>query len=385
MLSVRDYLSIFPHYHPLLKTIPFISLHHQHAEIRTQVLEAITHAYDRNLFILGKELESFEQEFAVFSNSKHCIGVGNGLDALFIALKACGIGPGDEVIVPSHTFVATWMAVVRTGARIIPAEPDPATFNLNVRSLAPAITSKTRAIIPVHLYGQPCDMSFLVEARQREIFVVEDNAQAHGATWNKKITGALGDISATSFYPVKNLGGLGDGGGIVTDNDQIDQYARRYRNYGFAEKNIADSLGVNSRLDEIQATVLRIKLRYLQQWNAERIKLAQLYLEELKDIPGLQLPTTLPNATHVYHLFVIKTSKRDQLRNHLSSKQIETGIHYPLPPHLQKSFRELGFKKGDFPIAEEIANTSLSLPLWPGMEPGAVAYVCQAIRQFFQG
>jgi dTDP-4-amino-4,6-dideoxygalactose transaminase len=378
-------LVIFPYYFQLLKQIPFISLGHQHAEIKTQILEAITQAYDRNWFILGKELEAFEREYALFSNSTHCIGVGNGLDALFIALKACGIGNGDEVIVPSHTFVATWLAVARTGAKIVPVEPDPVTFNMAVGNLQSATNSKTRAIIPVHLYGQPCDMSFVSDARRREILVVEDNAQAHGATWNDKVTGAVGDISATSFYPVKNLGAIGDGGAIVTNNDQLGQYVRRYRNYGFAEKNVTDIQGVNSRLDEIQAAVLRIKLRYLQQWNAERIKLAQLYVEELSGIPGIQLPVTIPNATHVYHLFVIKTSKRDELRTYLSSKQIETGIHYPVPPHLQKSFRELGFKKGDFPVAEEIADTSLSLPLWPGMEPGAVSYVCETIRKFFQG
>ena len=348
-----------------------------------QVLESITHAYDRNWFILGKELEAFEREYALFSNSTHCIGVGNGLDALFIALKACGIGSRDEVIVPSHTFVATWLAVARTGAKIVPVEPDPATFNMAVGNILPAITGNTRAIIPVHLYGQSCDMSFVKEARQREIFVIEDNAQSHGATWNNKITGGLGDLSATSFYPVKNLGAVGDGGAIVTNNDQFAQYARRYRNYGFEEKNISNSQGVNSRLDEIQATVLKIKLRYLQQWNAERIKLAKRYLEALKDIPGLQLPATIPNATHVYHLFVIRTSKRDQLRNYLSSKQIETGIHYPVPPHLQAGFRILGFKKGDFPLAEDIADTSLSLPLWPGMETQSVEYVCEVVRKFF--
>lgn len=367
----------------LLKPIPFISLNYQHAEIKAQVLEAIAGAYDRNWFILGKELEAFEHDYAVFSNSRHCIGVGNGLDALFIALKACGIGPGDEVIVPSHTFVATWLSVARTGAKIVPVEPDPATFNMAVQNIRPATTRNTRAIIPVHLYGQSCDMSFVEEARQREIFVIEDNAQSHGAMWNNKIAGALGDLSATSFYPVKNLGAIGDGGAIVTNSDQVAQYARRYRNYGFVEKNISESQGVNSRLDEIQATVLRIKLRYLQQWNAERIKLAQLYLEELKRIPELQLPVTIPNATHVYHLFVIRTSERDDLRNYLSSKQIETGIHYPVPPHLQAGFRALGFKKGDFPLAEEIADTSLSLPLWPGMETHSVEYVCDTVRKYF--
>lgn len=340
--------------------------------------------YDRNWFILGKELEAFERDYAAFSNASHCIGVGNGLDALFIALKACGVGPGAEVIVPSHTFVATWLAVARTGAAIVPVEPDVSTFNIDARSILPAVTEKTKAIIPVHLYGQPCDMSFVEEVRQRGIFVVEDNAQGHGATWRNKITGAIGDISATSFYPVKNLGAIGDGGAIVTDNERLGQYARRYRNYGFSSKNVADNQGVNSRLDEIQATVLRIKLRYLGKWNAQRVELAQLYIASLKGIQGIQLPSIIPDATHVFHLFVIRTAKRDSLRNHLALKQIETGIHYPVPPHLQKCFQELGFKKGDFPIAEEIADISLSLPLWPGMEPQSVAYVCDSIREFFR-
>jgi dTDP-4-amino-4,6-dideoxygalactose transaminase len=292
---------------------------------------------------------------------------------------------GDEVIVPSHTFVATWLAVQRTGARIVPVEPGPEIFNIDVTNIRQALTSRTKAIIPVHLYGQPCDMSFVDDARQNKIFVVEDNAQAQGATWRNKPTGALGDISATSFYPVKNLGALGDGGAIVTNDAQLGEYARRYRNYGFGEKNISDSDGVNSRLDEIQAAVLRIKLRYLQPWNNERKKLAAFYLAGLKEIPAIQLPKIIPEATHVFHLFVIRTPKRDALRDHLTSNQIGTGIHYPIPPHLQKNFQEQGFAKGDFPIAEEIAKTSLSLPLWPGMEQTDVEYICEVIKKFFRG
>lgn len=367
-----------------MKPIPFISLDSQHAEIKAHVHKAFQNVYEQNWFILGKEVEAFEQEYAAFCNASHCISVGNGLDALFISLKACGIGPGDEVIVPSHTFVATWLAVARTGATIVPVEPNLSAFNIDARTILPAITEKTRGIIPVHLYGQPCDMSFLNEARSRNIFVIEDNAQAHGAKWNNLVTGGIGDISATSFYPAKNLGCLGDGGAVVTNNDKFDQYARRYRNYGFSEKNVSDSQGVNSRLDEIQAAVLRIKLRYLQEWNAERKRLAGLYFAGLKGIEALKLPVAIPGATHVFHLFVVRTSRRDELRNHLTSMKIGTGIHYPTPPHLQESFRILGFKKGDFPIAEEIANTSLSLPLYPGMETSDVEYVCDTIRKFLQ-
>jgi dTDP-4-amino-4,6-dideoxygalactose transaminase len=366
-----------------LKPVPFISLDHQHTAIRTSVLEALTNVYDKNWFILGKELESFENEYAQFSNSAHCIGVGNGLDALFIGLKACGVGAADEVIVPSHTFLATWLAVTRTGATIVPVEPDPITFNLDTERLHAAITAKTKAIIPVHLYGQACDMSFTEEAHRRQIFVVEDNAQAHGATWNGKITGSVGDISATSFYPIKNLGAAGDGGAIVTNNDKLAAYARRYRNYGFTKKNVADLQGVNSRLDEIQAAILRIKLRHLKEWNADRYRLAQIYHQQLSSVGAIQLPGSTLNSTHVFHLFVIKTSKRNELRNYLLSRQIETSIHYPLPPHLQESCKNLGFRKGEFPVAEEIAETSLSLPLWPGMEPTTVEYVCDTIKNFF--
>ena len=339
--------------------------------------------YDKNWFILGKELESFEGDYARFSNSSHCIGVGNGLDALFIALKACGISTGDEVIVPSHTFLATWLAVARTGATIVPVEPDLTTFNLNGQNVKASVTLKTKAIVPVHLYGQPCDMAFLPEARRRGIFVIEDNAQAHGATLNNKPTGSLGDISATSFYPIKNLGAIGDGGAIVTNDENLAQYVRRYRNYGFADKNIAETEGVNSRLDEIQAAVLKIKLQYLKQWNDERVKLAFIYQSQLNGISEVSLPYVSPDSTHVFHLFVIRTPRRNELRNYLKSQKIETGIHYPVPPHLQESFRYLGYCQGDFPVAEEIAGTSLSLPLWPGMEATAVETVCDTIREFF--
>lgn len=339
--------------------------------------------YDKNWFILGNELETFEVEYARFSNCSHCIGVGNGLDALFIALKACGIGASDEVIVPSHTFLATWLAVARTGATIVPVEPDLKTFNLDSQKVNATLTARTKAIIPVHLYGQPCDMAFLPEARRRGIFVIEDNAQAHGATLNTKMTGSLGDISATSFYPIKNLGAIGDGGAIVTNDEGLAQYARRYRNYGFAGKNIAESQGVNSRLDEIQAAVLRVKLQYLKQWTDERVKLAHVYRSLLDGLPELFLPWVSPESTHVFHLFVIRTPRRNELRDYLTSHLIETGIHYALPPHLQESFIDLGFRKGDFPLAEEIANTSLSLPLWPGMGEPAVETVCETIREFF--
>ena len=367
-----------------LKSIPFLSLAQQHARIRSEALETITNVYDKNWFVLGKELESFEQEYARFSNSSFCVGVGNGLEALFIALKACSIGPDDEVIVPAHTFLAMWLAVLKTGATIVPVEPNPATFNIDIDRLAEAITKKTRAVVPVHLYGQACDITGLLNiTRPQSILVIEDNAQSHGATWNGKPTGSLGDCSATSFYPVKNLGALGDGGAIVTHNYELAQYAIRYRNYGFEKKSVASHEGTNSRLDELQAAFLRIKLKYLQSWNNERIKLATLYLKNLEGIGDIVLPACESQARHVYHLFVIRTSKRDELRKYLSDRAVETAIHYPIPPHMQKSFAGLGYKKGDYPITEGIAETVLSLPLWPGMETEQVEYVCDVIRKFF--
>jgi dTDP-4-amino-4,6-dideoxygalactose transaminase len=349
------------------------------------MLEMMANVYDKNWFILGQELETFEKAYAQFSNMPFCVGVGNGLDALFIALKACGIGPGDEVIVPAHTFLATWLAVTKTGAKPLPIEPDFATFNVDVHKVEDAITQKTKAIIPVHLYGQPCNMTALLKiSQQRGMLVIEDNAQSQGATWNEKVTGSFGDCSATSFYPVKNLGALGDGGAIVTSNHNIEAYSRRYRNYGFETKNVAAEQGINSRLDEIQAAILKVKLRYIQTWNDDRVKLAMAYLKQLEGVGDLELPMPHPAARHVYHLFVIRTDKRDELRQHLAARDIETAIHYPIPPHLQKCFKSLGYQRGDFPLTERIADTALSLPLWPGMEEEQVMYVCDMIRQFFK-
>ena len=368
-----------------LKPIPFLSLVPQHAQIRSEVLDAMANVYDRNWFVLGKELEAFEQEFAQFSSMPFCIGVGNGLDALFIALKACGVGTGDEVIVPAHTFLATWLSVVRTGAKVVPVDVDAATCNIDMQRIEDALTKRTKVVVPVHLYGLPCDMTSLLSiTRQRGILVVEDNAQAHGATWDGKVTGSFGDCSATSFYPVKNLGALGDGGAIVTRNYDFAQFAYRYRNYGFEVKNIAEEQGTNSRLDELQAAILRIKLKYLHRWNNERIKLASLYLKELAGIADIQLPSSSPQARHVYHLFVIRTPRRNALKEYLMARHIETAIHYPVPPHLQKSFLDLGYKKGAFPVTEAIAETGLSLPLWPGMDESQVEYICENIRAFFQ-
>lgn len=364
--------------------IPFLSFSPQHDAIRREALEALTGVYDKNWFILGDALKAFEDAYAAFSGTSRCVGVGNGYDALVVALKTCGIGKGDEIIVPANTYVATWHAAAQTGAILRPVEPDPVTFNIDPLQIERHITSRTKAILPVHLYGQACDMTAIMSlARKYDLMVVEDNAQAHGATWAGQRTGSFGHANATSFYPTKNLGALGDGGAVTTSDETKAQLARQFRNYGFASKHVCAEKGINSRLDEMQAAVLSVKLKYLLQWNAERSALAGLYLESLKNVGDIILPHSPAEAQHVYHLFVIRTAHRDKLKATLAKEGIETMIHYPIPPHLQQAYAECGFKKGDFPLTERIADTVLSLPLWPGMTAEQVKRICEAISGFF--
>jgi dTDP-4-amino-4,6-dideoxygalactose transaminase len=368
----------------LLDPIPFLSLEAQHTLVHSDVTKALNDGFEKNRFILGEALRKFEEEYAQFSQVTYCLGVGNGFDALTIALKACNVGPGDEVIVPAHTYIATWLAISTSGATIVPVEPDDLTFNIDVREAEKFITPRTKVILPVHLYGQPCEMTTLEELSKRHgLLLIEDNAQAHGATWKGKMTGSFGMANATSFYPTKNLGALGDGGAVTTNNETVAGFVRRYRNYGFESKNFCEELGVNSRLDEIQAAVLSIKLKHLEEWNEKRRTIAAIYLERLKGAGDLQLPVTLPEARHVYHLFIVRTLWRDRLHSYLKSFQVDTMVHYPVPPHLQKAYASLGYKKGDFPITEAIASTCLSLPMWPGMTDEQVHYVCDLIKKFY--
>lgn len=368
-----------------METIPFLSLTWQHNEIQPEVHDALLRVYARNHFILGEEVESFEREYAMYSAVSYCIGVGNGLDALSLALQSLGIREGDEVIVPAHTYIATWHAVSRAGGRIVPVEPETNTFNIDASRIEQAISSNTKAILPVHLYGQACDMTAIMElAQKHKIAVVEDNAQAHGARWLEKMTGSFGTVNATSFYPTKNLGALGDGGAITAFDEQIALFLSRNRNYGFARKNFGTDKGSNSRLDEIQAAVLRIKLRHLDVWNEARRKLADVYLEALRSVGDLILPLSAKEAYHVYHQFVIRTDSRDSLKAFLLSHGVETMIHYPIPPHLQPAYSDLNFKEGAFPLTERIAETALSLPLWPGMERHQVNRVIDLIQKFFK-
>ncbi|MCB9331988.1 MAG: DegT/DnrJ/EryC1/StrS family aminotransferase [Lewinellaceae bacterium] len=364
--------------------IPFFSLEPIHREIREEMLAALTTGYDSHWYILGPAVEQFEAAYAKWNGVEYAIGVASGLDALSIALKAAGAGPGREVVVPSNAYIACWLAVAATGATIVPAEPDPVTHNLDPHAVVSLCTPQTAAVMPVHLFGQACVMAPLLElAEKHGFYIVEDNAQAQGARYDGRLTGSIGHLNATSFYPTKNLGALGDGGALTTNDAYHAQFARAYRNYGSEQKYFNRYAGVNSRLDELQAAALLVKLQHLDRWNQQRAMLAQRYLDGLDAVPQIALPHVAPGCTHVWHLFVIRTVYRDALRQFLTKKGIQTMVHYPLPPHLQEAFAHLGFKKGQFPIAEQLAQTSLSLPLYPGMPEGHVDRVVDAIRQFF--
>lgn len=337
-------------------------------------------------FVLGEHVERFEKEYAAFQKVKHCVSVGNGHDALWIALKAYGIGKGDEVLVPSHTCQATWLAVVNTGARPVPVEVDPNNYLIDPERIEASLTAKTKAIVPVHLYGHPCAMDeILAIARKNGLRVIEDNAQAHGAVYKNKLTGSWGDCNATSFYPTKNLGALGDGGAILTNNKKMADLASAIRNYGALKKDIHLVQGINSRLDELQAALLSIKLKKLKKWNDQRVQNAKIYFQLLKNVEDLQLPPQVSSsAKPVFHQFVIRTKRRNELRKFLAKKGVETAIHYPTPIHLQKAYHFLNYKKGSLPIAEQLSETMLSLPIWPGMKPDEVEFVSTEIQSFFR-
>jgi dTDP-4-amino-4,6-dideoxygalactose transaminase len=365
------------------KIIPFFSSQAMHTAVREEALAAISKVYDSQWYILGEELTRFEQAYSAFNKVGYAIGVGNGLEALILSLRVLNIGSGDEVLVPSNTYIATWLAVSHVGATPVPIEPDPITSNLDPRRVAAALTPRTRAIIPVHLYGQPCQMSELMAlAHKYGLLVIEDNAQAQGAIYNGQPTGSFGLVNATSFYPTKNLGALGDGGAITTNDATLAQQLLLLRNYGSVRKNEHELLGYNSRLDELQAAVLRVKLGYLAIWTQQRRQLAAWYQEYLADIPGLRLPSIVAMAEPVWHLYVVHTTRRDALQSHLKTQGVSTLIHYPVPPHLQPAYKQLGLAAGSLPIAEELAATCLSLPLWPGMQQEQVEFIAHSIRSW---
>lgn len=365
--------------------IPFLCLKEVNQPFEADFLQAYQVFIESGWYILGEKVKTFEAEFASFCHSKHCIGVANGLDALVLSLKALDIGAGDEVIVPSNTYIASWLAVTYVGAIPVPVEPRMETYNINPELISAAITSRTKAIMPVHLYGQICEMDPIMEiAKEHNIFVIEDNAQSQGATYKGKISGSWGHCNGTSFYPGKNLGALGDGGAVTTDDEVIDYKLSVIRNYGSQKKYYNEVKGINSRLDELQAAFLSIKLKKLAEDNKKRIAVANQYNELLKGIGDIQLPKLAANATSVYHLYVIRTMYRDALQKHLNDQGIGTMIHYPVPPHLQKAYADMDYKKGDFPIAEEIANTCLSLPMSPYITHSEINNIADSIIQFFE-
>jgi len=362
--------------------IPFLNLAKTNNEIKEELEDACKRVIDSGWYILGTEVDRFEEAFAQFNNVSHCIGVGNGLDALRLLLQAYDIGVGDEVIVPSNTFIATWFAVSAVGAIPVPVEPDVTTYNIDPSRIQERITKKTKAILPVHLYGQPCDMDSINEiAEKHGVVVIEDAAQAQGARYRGRITCGLGHAAATSFYPGKNLGALGDAGAILTNDSRIDDQVRKIRNYGSSQKYVHDVQGVNSRLDEIQAALLRVKLTKLNQWNEHRKSIAKFYSDNL--LGGLISTPYVPSwADPVWHLYVIRTKYRDELQDFLRSNGIETIIHYPIPPHLQQAYR--GNHSYDLPISATLAKEVLSLPIGPDLSLNEAEYVVSVINRFTQ-
>ncbi len=360
--------------------IPFIDLRAANAELGGEIEQAVSRVVDSGWYLLGPELEAFEAEFAEYCGVRHCVGVGSGLAALELTLKAAGIGPGDEVIVPAYTWVATWIAVTATGAEPVPVESEPDTYNLDPQAAEAAISSRTAAILPVHLFGQPADMEAVRGiAAERGLFVLEDAAQAHGARCRDQRAGSLGDAAGFSFYPAKNLGAFGDGGAITTDDDALADRLRLLRNYGTRNRYEIETAGVNSRLAELQAAVLRAKLPHLEDWNAARRALASRYVKALEVADGVRLPSVRDWAEPVWHLFAIGHPDRDACRSTLKAEGIETLIHYPVLPHLSPAYAGRGWERGSFPISERLADTSLSLPLYPQLAPESAERVAEAV------
>ena len=362
--------------------IPFVSFKPLEKKLDAELRAAFERVYTRSWYIEGEEDEAFEKAFAEYCDRKYCVGTGNGLDALFLALKALGIKDGDEVIVPSNTYIATALAVTYVGATPVFVEPDIRTFNIDATLIESAITEKTRAIMPVHLYGQTCDMDPIMEiAHKYNLYVVEDCAQAHGAKYKGKVIGSFGDVAGFSFYPGKNLGALGDAGATVTNNKEIADKVRALGNYGSDYKYHHIYQGNNSRLDELQAAFLTAKLSCLDEVNNERRNIAWKYLEGIKN-PEIILPFVPDYATPVWHIFGIRCSRRAELEKFLNDANIGTNKHYPIPMQLQDCYKNLGFKAGDYPIAEEISATELSIPMYYGMSEEEIQYVIDVINRY---
>jgi dTDP-4-amino-4,6-dideoxygalactose transaminase len=360
--------------------VPFLDLGATYRELRGEIDEAVGRVLASGWYLLGTELEAFECEFAAYVETTHCVGLANGFDALELALRALGVGAGDEVIVPSNTYIATWLAVTAVGATVVPVEPDERTYNLDPDRIERAITPRTRVILPVHLYGQPADMDPILDvARRHGLRVLEDAAQAHGARYHGRPAGSLGDAAAWSFYPGKNLGAFGDAGCVTTSDPEIADRLRVLRNYGSRVKYVNEVRGVNSRMEELHAAMLRVKLRRLHEWNLRRAEQARRYAVSLSGA-GLGLPYVPEWAEPSWHLFVVRSPSRDHLRERLRDVGVETLIHYPIPPHLQQAYSDLGRGPGAFPVSERIHREIFSLPIGPHASDEQIEHVAACLR-----
>jgi len=364
--------------------IPLVDLKAQYNSIKSEIDNAIQRVLDNTSFIMGDELKKFEEEFALFCNTKYAIGVANGSDALILALRACGISKGNEVFTVPHSFISTTEAITHVGGKIVFVDINPKTYTIDVSKIEEKISHKTKAIIPVHLYGQPADMDPILKiAKKYDLKIIEDAAQAHGAEYKGKKVGSIGDVTCFSFYPGKNLGAYGDAGMITTNSEEIAKKVKLLRNHGRITKKYEHEIeGYSSRLDNLQAAILRVKLKYLNQWNGMRRKNARKYNELLNNIGGIITPYEADYAKHVYHLYVIRTEDRDKLREELKSNGIATGIHYPIPLHLQPAYKYLGYKRGDFPVAEKSSQEILSLPMFAELSDRQIDEIVKLIKNY---
>jgi len=365
--------------------VPFVDLQAQLRPIRNEIDTGIAAVLDKCNFILGEEVSQFERAFADYCKAKYAVGVASGLDAIHLAMLALGVGPGDEVIVPAHTFIASALGVTMVGARPVFVDINPDTFLMDVAEVEKAITPRTKAIMPVHLYGRIMDLSSVIQiAKKYNLFLVEDAAQAHGARLGEQFAGTYGHIGCFSFYPGKNLGCYGDGGAIVTNDAQLKAKIEAFRNYGSTQKYHHPIVGVNSRLDTIQAAILNVKLPHLDQYNRARYQAACRYSEALSGLSEIQLPEVPPAGSHVFHLYVIRTSARDRLLEHLNKQGVGAGIHYPTPVHLHGAYQNLNYREGSFPMAEQICKEIVSLPIFPEITDEQIDFIATEIRRFFK-
>ncbi len=365
--------------------VPFIDLGYSYSLIDDELLNAFKKVLKSGQVVLGKEVDGFEKKYAKFSDTKYCLGVSSGLDALTLSLESLDIEKDSEVIMASNSYIATLNAAVRLGLKPVLVEPKEDTYNINPDNIGPVINSRTRAILPTHFFGQACDMDPILQiAKKNDLYVVEDNAQSQGSTYKGKKTGSFGISNATSFYPTKNIGAIGEAGAVTTNDPKIYKKISMLRNYGEESRYRNSVIGYNCRLDEVQASFLNVKLRKIDQMTKRRIRIANIYMKELNGVGDIILPKIEKDVKSVFHIFPIRTKYRNKLREYLTGKEIGTSVHYPIPPHLQKAYSYLGHEKGDFPIAERLAESSLSIPIYPEMKDTQIEFVVKQIKNYFK-